>query len=532
VISPGTVHGFLRGLATTRPDVPFLKVGSEPWLTYAELDAAVDRVAGGLHALGVQKGDRVAVVCDNRLEAIELMLACGRIGAIEVPFNYYLRGEYLRSQFDGAGAAVLVADAAGVTTTAPLLDGANIRTTVHLDDIPHEATGVAYGDLEGEVPLDVDVLPDDILSIVYTSGTTGMPKGCMLSHGYYLMAGGAAGAAEFVVPGDRMFTAFPHFHVSFQINAFTSALVNGASFVWECQFRASRFMKRAGEEEVTMIWGVPAMAVAILAQEPTPADRLPSLRLACFAPMHADRQIEFEKRFGGIVCCEAYGQSEAVPITMTSPNDPLRSRSTLGRPSTLYELRIVDEHDEELPVGEVGEVVVRPHGPHSMFSGYWRNPEATAAMWRNLWHHTGDLGWVDDEGRLTFVDRAKDAIRRRGENVSCFQLEQTIGLHPAVAHVAACAVPSPLGEDDIKVSIVRAGQEAVDEETLLRDLFSHFREQLPYFAIPRFIEFRSEFPLTATGRVRKDALRAEGIHDGVHDLESLGLTVPRDERRG
>ena len=179
--------------------------------------------------------------------------------------------------------------------------------------------------------------------------------------------------------------------------------------------------------------------------------------------MHPEPQIAFEARFGGIVCCEAYGQSEAVPITMISPTDPGRDRAGLGRASVLYDLRIVDEHDDELPPGKTGQIVVRPKGAHSMFSGYWRNPAATAASWRNLWHHTGDLGWLDDNGRLHFVDRAKDAIRRRGENISCFQVEQAIGLHPAVAQVAACAVPSALGEDDIKVSIVRRPPHEEDE---------------------------------------------------------------------
>jgi crotonobetaine/carnitine-CoA ligase len=306
-----------------------------------------------------------------------------------------------------------------------------------------------------------------------------------------------------------------------------SALVNGASLVHEPVFHASTFMRRAAEEGATMIWGLGTMAMAILAQPPAVGDQDNTVRLSAWCPLHPDRQLEFQERFGGVVNSEAYGQTEAVPIVIESADQPSRLPFVVGRPSELYEVRIVDEQDHELPAGQIGEIVVRPRRADGMFSGYWGKPEASLAAFRNLWHHTGDLGKLDEQQRLTFVDRAKDAVRRRGENVSCFELELAIGQHPIVLQAAATAVPAALGEDDIKISIICHPGDVPGPE----EWFGFFRDQLPYYAIPRYVDIRASFPLTATGRVRKEALRTEGVHGSLWDLERLGLMVPREQRR-
>jgi len=520
----------LGRLAAERPDFPFIKVGTGPWCTYRQLDQASDRVAAGLAEIGVAPGDRVALVCGNRLETVELLFACGKLGAIHTPLNYHLRGEFLRYQLTDCAATTLVTDGPGAAAAAPLLGQTSVRRWVALDEAGSGPAGaVPYQRLRSsaaQVPR-AGVRPADIVSIIYTSGTTGYPKGCMLSHGYHVNVGASVRAVGWVVPDDRMFTAFPHFHTSFQINALMSALVNGASLVQEPVFHASAFMRRAAEEGATMIWGLGTMAMAILAQPPSARDRDNTVRLSAWCPLHPGRQLEFQERFGGVVNSEAYGQTEAVPIVIESAGQPSRLPFVVGRPSELYEVRIVDELDHELPAGQVGEIVVRPRRPDCMFSGYWGKPEASLAAFRNLWHHTGDLGKLDEQQRLTFVDRAKDAIRRRGENVSCFELELAIGQHSMVAQAAATAVPAPLGEDDIKISIICHPGDVPGPE----EWFGFFRDQLPYYAIPRYVDIRELFPLTATGRVRKEALRAEGVHGGLWDLQSLGLMVPREQRR-
>jgi crotonobetaine/carnitine-CoA ligase len=191
-------------------------------------------------------------------------------------------------------------------------------------------------------------------------------------------------------------------------------------------------------------------------------------------------------------------------------------------------VKLVVEEDVEVPPGTVGEIVLRPRDPNATYSGYWNKPDATVAAWSNLWHHTGDLARADEDGYLTFVDRKKDSLRRRGENVSSFELETAIAGHPKVARAAVCAVPSPLGEDDIKACIVASpGPPPTAEE-----LFEFFRDHLPYFAVPRFVELRESLPVTAaTDRVQKHVLRAEGVTAGTWDLDGMGLTVPRTARR-
>jgi crotonobetaine/carnitine-CoA ligase len=530
------VGEILGRLAAGRPDFPFIKVGTGAWCTYRQLDRASDRVAAGLAEIGVGPGDRVALVCGNRLETVELLFACAKLGAIHTPLNYHLRGEFLRYQLTDCGASTLVTDGPGAAAAAPILGQTSVRRCVALDG-SDEADG-ADASPDGAVPYQrlrastaalpaAQVRPADILSLIYTSGTTGYPKGCMLSHGYHVNAGASVRPVGWVVPGDRMFTAFPHFHTSFQVNVLMSALVNDASVVQEPAFHASVFMRRAAEEGATMIWGLGTMAMAILAQPPSARDRDNTVRLSAWCPLHPGRQLEFQERFGGVVNSEAYGQTEAVPIVIEPADQPSRLPFVVGRPSELYDVRIVDELDRELPAGQVGEIVVRPRRPDCMFSGYWGKPEASLAAFRNLWHHTGDLGKLDEQQRLTFVDRAKDAVRRRGENVSCFELELAIGQHPMVAQAAATAVPSPLGEDDIKISIICHPGDVPGPA----EWFAFFRDQLPYYAIPRYVDIRESFPLTATGRVRKDALRAEGVPGGAWDLERLGLMVPRDQRR-
>jgi crotonobetaine/carnitine-CoA ligase len=523
----GTVAGTLARFAAERPHDAFVKIGHQPWITYIALEESTDRIASGLAALGVGPGDRVALLCQNRLEAIELIFACAKLGAILVPLNYHLRGEFLRYQLADCGAETVVADAAGVVMCAGLLADTAVRRTLTLDDPVKGWVGFGIVRDCADAVERYPAAPSDLVSIIYTSGTTGLPKGCMLSNGYYINAALAVEPAGFIIASDRVFTAFPHYHVSLQLNTLMSALAIGASIVIEQEFHASTFMARAAAEQATMIWGLGTMATAILAQPPSPSDATNSLRLCVFAPLNAERQIAFADRFGCLVNSEAYGQTEAVPIALAQADRPSRVPFSEGLPGPLYEVRLVDPADNEVPRGEVGEIVVRPRRPNAIFSGYWGKPEATVASMRNLWHHTGDLAWLDEEGRIIFVDRAKDAIRRRGENVSCYQLEFVIGQHPDIAEVAATAVASHLGDDDIKISIVLREP----RPTTAGEWFDYFKTALPYFAIPRYLEIRDALPHTATGRVRKESLRSEGVHNGVIDLEAMGLVMARSERR-
>jgi crotonobetaine/carnitine-CoA ligase len=240
-----------------------------------------------------------------------------------------------------------------------------------------------------------------------------------------------------------------------------------------------------------------------------------------FAP--ADERT-FTERFGVRVQSNMYGQTETGAITFT-PLAEAGKPGTIGRPSPQYEVRIVDDADNDVPTGWVGEVIVRSKTPDVLYTGYWNKPDDTAEAMRGGWHHTGDLARCDREGYLTFVDRKKDALRRRGENVSSVQLEQAIIAHPKVAEAAIVAVPSEMTEDDIKVCIVPAGEIEPNE------LFAFFKEKLPYFAIPRYVQIVDALPKTATMRVQKHVLRAAGVRSSTWDFEQLGLVVAREERR-
>lgn len=522
--SAGTVGAAFRERLLREPDAPFVRF-AQTWFTLAELDERSDRLAAGLARLGIGQSDHVAWMMSNRVETVEILLAVSKLGAVQVPLNYWLKGWLLEYQLRDCGAAALIVDGPAYQATADLLGPAGIATVAHVDHAP--PGGIPYGDLMSGTGLTsrAPAEPSSLLSILYTSGTTAAAKGCMLSSGYYVSVARAFGDHGWVVPGDRLYSAFAMFHTSGQMLSFTSALVNGASIAFAPEFHASTFMSEAADAGATMLIGVGTMANLILAQPPKPEDSACGFRLAFFAPLPAGAQQEFERRFSTPVTAEAYGQTECVPVTI-SPLDR-RKRDTSGQVSPLLEVRVVDDNDREVEAGTPGEIVVRPRVPDVMYSGYWAKAEETLATWRNLWHHTGDVGRVDSDGYLTFVDRKKDVIRRRGENVSSIAIEETLRGLPAVHDVAVCAVPAEFGDDEIKACVVLAEDASLSP----RELFNYVRDRLPYFAIPRYVEIRDGLPVNSIGRVMKHELKQEGVPADAWDLVAVGLVVPRPDRR-
>jgi crotonobetaine/carnitine-CoA ligase len=446
----------------------------------------------------------VASILPNRIEHVELIFACARLGAIHVPVNVFLRGEFLRYQLADASATVAIADAPGLAAVEEVRGALNdLQHVLPCEELPS-------GD-----PLHVDLTPSDTMAIIYTSGTTGMPKGCMLPYGYHVGGVQTVNTLLEYAPGDVLYTALPLFHGWARGMLFAS-LVHGLKIHMDAEFSPMATLQRLAETKATVFSGVGAMGMALLATPPSDADRAHQLRVAFMIPFTPQAEEAFTNRFGARVQSQMYGQTETGAISFT-PLAEAGKPGTIGRPSPQYDVRLADD----------GEVLVRARHPDVLYIGYWNKPEETAEAMRDGWHHTGDLARFDEDGRLVFVDRKKDALRRRGENVSSVQLEAAIVAHPKIAEAAIVAVPSEMTEDDIKACVVLSSGETTTPD----ELFEFFKEKLPYFAVPRYVEVVDSLPKTATMRVQKHLLRAAGVTDATWDFEALGLRIAHDQRR-
>jgi carnitine-CoA ligase len=535
----------LEHWARMQPAKPFVKCAS-PWLTYGETERRTAEFGAGLQSLGVGKGDRVAILSATRVEVVLALFGIARSGAIAVPLNTFLKGEFLRFQIQESEPKAIVVDAEGAAELAAVVGELKHRPTVILLDAAKDGDSTKKPDpakvpatlaaleVHGFTALHLDrnrfappaITERDPFCIMYTSGTTGMPKGCVLSHGYMMICPVPQLADGWTEPDDITYSLFPLFHLAGVGTGLLGSLQCGSSIVIESVFSARAFIARVVEEGATVAFGIGAAAKAVLAAPASELDRRHRLRLAIFPPMDPDAQEAFEARFGVNLNCSAYGQTEITTIARLNNEEARLARGSLGRPSSRIDLELVDDNDYPVARGEVGEIVVRPRQPELIFQGYWKRPDATVAVLRNLWHHTGDLARFDERGILYFVDRKRDAIRRRGENVSSVELERAILKHPKIAAVAVHGVPSPLGEQEIKACIVGA-EGTIDSA----ELFDFFKRTLPYFAVPRYVEFFEALPVNANGRVTKQLLRERGIGTAV-DLEAAGFVISREQRRG
>jgi carnitine-CoA ligase len=500
--------------------------------SYMQLAERANMLAGGLRRRGLQSGDRIAFVLTDRMEIVELLFAAVRLGAILVPINPFLKGRFMRHQLELSDPAVIVVDRAGMASIKGLIDNIALRDIVNVEPIDSAGVAVpvtAFAELLEEPLPDSEHDPDGSLpmAIMFTSGTTGDSKGCILSRGHVVKVGATLAKVYGLKTGDVMFTALPMFHAAALVAVLMESVVSTASAHMTGGFRASTFMIEAARAGATVALCIGAMGPMLLAQPPRDTDTEHRIRLLHIVPISPANRVEFERRFNLKLWTQSFGQTECMVIAFglpEGPNDP----TGCGRASELIELAILDDAGRHQPPGQGGEIAIRPKTSGAMFKGYWRNAQATLDTWRDLWHHTGDNGVLDENGVLRFLDRKKDSIRRRGENVSSIEVETAILEHPAVQAVAVHAVDSGLSEDEIKACLIlHTGQTLTPNE-----IFGFFKSNLPYFAIPRFVECYTEFPLTESMKVRKQDLRAMGNSRACWDLDVLGLRVERWERRG
>jgi crotonobetaine/carnitine-CoA ligase len=376
----------------------------------------------------------------------------------------------------------------------------------------------------------VAIRPADLATFIYTGGTTGMSKGCMLSHNYHEALARQVGICWRRTSDDVVWTPLPLYHFNALATTVVGTLVYGGRGAIFRRFSVSQFwpeMNRVGAT-ITSTLGTMAYLLAHDIDRPEmPRSGQPqanaSLRLVGAAPLPVEVDQVIRSRFGVGTFSGAYGVTEASLVSWQPPEVENRPNAAGVINEEFFDVRVFDDNDHEVPVGTEGEIVLRPRRPHVMFEGYWGRAEETVAASRNLWYHTGDIGRLDEDRYLYFVDRKADYLRRRGENIASFEVERILMGHGGLADVAVHAVPSPLTEDDLKITAtVKVGATVSEEE-----LFRWCVDRLPYFALPRYIEFRDSLPRSPVGRVLKRELRSEGVTETTWDAEAAGVTYER-----
>jgi len=499
----------LRSRAETIPERPFLVLGGTAH-TYGEVWSGTQAVAEGLAGRGLGAGDRLAVVADNSLETVLTWFAAGLLSLVDVPVNAHARGEHLAYMLRDARPAGVVVGAAYA---------ASVRSV--LRDLPDVSLAAVIGDQEaegftafGEVPIQAEghrspPCAEVLATIMYTSGTTGPSKGVMHPHGYYPWYGARIAELLEMGPLERLYCAQPLYHIDGRA-ALMAALVSGGSVALAPRFSATRFWSQIRAARATRFFYVGSMLWMLHKQPPSPEDAGQPAEIALGSSTPVEIHEAFEQRFG-VKLLDTFGMTEGA--LLTGVRAPGRRPGTMGKPLAGIEISLRDDRDNAVAKGSTGEITFRTADANVLPLGYWNKPRETVEAWRNLWFHTGDLAREEPDGHLVYAGRKKDVIRRRGENVSAWELEQALLRLDAVADVTAFGVPSDVGEEDVAVLVVVHPGAAI-APAVLRDQLS---QNVPAFMLPRFIELVESLPKTASHRVEKGKIRARGITPSAWD---------------
>ncbi len=476
------------------------------------------QLASGLQQQGVSKGDKVALMMSNRPEFLFSWFALALLGAVEVPINTAHKGSLLCYLLEQSESRLLIVDSDLYGQVQPLLNQLPLlEKIIVLDAMPKQSdkkllpfSQLLNTDAELQVP---EILPKDPIAIMFTSGTTGPSKGAVVPQQYPISMGCIVADCGEYNDSDCLYNALPLFHGNAQFLSTLPALLSGARMVLAKRFSASSFwddIRKYGCTEFNYIGGILPI---LLKAEPSPEDKNNPLRVMVGAGAPKDLSAEFEQRFD-LKLVEGYGMSEiGIPIT-----NYLRQRKlgSCGFQHSDYDIVLMTDDGREAEANEPGELLIRPKTFNGMMLEYYRMPEKTVEAWANLWFHTGDYLMRDEDGCFYFLDRKKDALRRRGENISSYEVEKEINDHPAVMESAAIAVKSELGEDEVMIVVCRKPGSELSPQKLLE----HCQENMAYFMVPRYIRFVEAMPKTPTERIQKYQLRQQGVTADTFDREA------------
>ncbi|BBZ43104.1 AMP-binding protein [Mycobacterium parmense] len=512
-----TVPAVLDRRAAQYPDRVMMSIGGID-VTFAQMRRRSCAAARLLAEHGVGQGDCVALFTATCPEWVYFWLGAARLGAVSAAVNGANKGDFLLHALKTAQPRVIVVDPerrARVEQVTDFLE-APIHVVVQGSSLDAALDRADAGSLPDE-----PTATGDVACLFFTSGTTGPSKAVATTWHYLFSVAATVASAWELGPGEVLWTAMPLFHLSAAPSVLAPMLV-GATTVLAKAFHPGRVCDDIRAVGAVGFAGAGAMVSMLQRQPADPRDARLPLRFISAAPIDAESYHDIERRYGCRVVT-MYGMTEAFPIAVKGVND-VGVPGTSGRPNPDFEVRILDERGAALPAGSVGEIACRARRPHVMSEGYARREGGRLRVDTHPeWFRTGDLGRLDADQNLTYVDRIKDALRRRGENVSSMEVETVVMRHPAVAEAAAVGVPSELGEDDISLIVTLHPGATLD----CAELLDFCAARMPYFCVPRFVETIDELPKNAIGRIRKDLLRARGLGPHAWDREEHGYTVCR-----
>ncbi|MBP9905991.1 MAG: AMP-binding protein [Rhodoferax sp.] len=513
----------LRRAAVEQPERPFIRMMGGEW-TYGQVDAETDRVAAGLHAQGVRRGQHVSLMLPNCIEFAVLWFALAKLGAVAAPVNTSFRGQVLANALNLVESRLIVVHVSLVEALREVAATlANIETTV-LVGVDTTANGLSFDSLRAVAP-NAETLPQpdihfsELCLLLYTSGTTGRSKAAMISHRFVLAQAQLTILGLGLRADDVLYCPYPMFHLDAAVMTIAPALLlRGVAAIGE-KFSVSRYWQEMRELKATVFDFMGATITMLWKQAPSPQDRNHHARLGWGVPLPA-WAAEFESRFG-CQLVELYGLTEAGSMIFTPQDEPRRPGSC-GKPIGPFDVALLDADGFEVPVGEPGELVIRPLEPDLIMQGYYAMPQETLLAFRNLWFHTGDVLKRDADGFLYFVGRRKDIVRRRGENISAAEVEMVIETHPDVLECAVMGVPSEMTEEEVMACVVLRPNAVLAPAELLDFCAS----RMARFMLPRYLRWMAQLPKTPTDKVEKFRLQQEFQSAEKWDSEKRPESTP------